>query len=194
MSDVRVASGEKIAVIAHCLLNQNTKPHLRARYPGIVTPILDVLRENEFALMQLPCPEIAFAGIKRWSQVIEQFDTPKYRHHCRDLAVRSVDQFEHFIRYDPFKLVIIGLEGSPSCGVKLTGSSPDWQGYPGSVEMTGKYPVKEGAGIFMQELQNEISCRNLTIPPILSIGLDIYGIDLNEIGPRLQAELDELSL
>lgn len=192
MPDIRVAAGCKIAILAHCLLNQNVKPHQRARYPGIVTPVLDVIREEGYALVQLPCPEIAFAGTRRWSQVIEQYDTPKYRAHCSDMAALSVDQIDHFLRDSNFTLVLIGLEGSPSCGVQLTGSSPEWQGYPGTVEMTGKYPVKQGTGLFMQALQKEIESRGLSVPPTLAVGLDLYGIDLDKLGSGLRDELRNL--
>ena len=89
--------------------------------------------------------------------------------------------------------MLIGLEGSPSCGVQLTGSSSKWQGYPGAVEMNGKYPVKKGTGLFMQALQREIESRGLTVPPILAVGLDLYGIDLEQIGSRLRNELNDLS-
>lgn len=193
MTDLRVAASGKIAVLSHCFLNQNTKPYQRARYPGIVDPVLDAVREAGYALMQLPCPEIAFAGTHRWSQVIEQYDTPKYRDHCRDLAIRSIDQIDHFLRDDTCSLVIIGLEGSPSCGVNMTGSSQDWRGYPGDVEMTGKYPVRKGAGLFMQALTEEMENRGLPVPPMLAVGLDIYGIDLNQIGPQLLSELQNLT-
>ena len=53
MTDIRFAAGRKIAVRAHCLLNQNVKPYQRARYPGIVTPVLDTIREESYALVQL---------------------------------------------------------------------------------------------------------------------------------------------
>lgn len=192
MSDVRVATNGKIAIVAHCLFNQNAKPHLRARFPGVVPPVLDALEQEGFALIQLPCPEIAFAGINRWSQVIEQYDTPKYRDHCQDLAIRAVDQFEHYLRRDSFSLVLIGLEGSPSCGVNMTGSSEDWRGYPGSVEMNGKYPVREGTGLFMKALKKEIVLRDLPIPPILAVGLDLYGVDLESIGDKIREELHHL--
>ncbi|MEJ2058564.1 MAG: hypothetical protein P8X39_12085, partial [Desulfofustis sp.] len=165
MSDIRVAAGGKIAVISHCFLNQNTKPHQRARYPGIVTPVLEAVQQAGFAIMQLPCPEISFAGLRRWSQVIEQYDTPKYREHCRILAAQSVDQIDHFLRDSSFSLVIIGLEGSPSCGFQYTGSSSNWQGYPGAVDFDDKYPVKKGTGLFMQALQEEIKQRGLSVPP-----------------------------
>jgi len=193
MSDVRVDAGCKIAIIAHCFLNQNTKPYQRARYPGIVTPVLEAVKEAGFALVQLPCPEISFAGMNRWSQVIEQYDTPKYRQHCSVLASQSIDQIDHFLRDTSFTLVIIGLEGSPSCGVQFTGSSKEWRGYPGDAEFDGKYPVKKGTGLFMQAIQDEIKSRGLEIPPILGVGLDMYGIDLNQIGAQLKAELKELA-
>ncbi len=192
MPDIRVAAGRKIAIVAHCLLNQNVKPHQRARYPGIVDPVLDVIREEGYALVQLPCPEIAFAGMRRWSQVIEQYDTPKYNDHCKILSIQAVDQIDHFLRDSNFELVIIGLEGSPSCGVRLTGSSPMWQGYPNAVKMNGKYPVKQGTGLFMQALQKEIVSRGLSVPPILAVGLDLYGIDLDQIGFKLKIELQKL--
>ena len=189
MSDIRVAGGGKIAVIAHCFLNQNTKPYQRARYPDIVTPVLEAVEQAGFALMQLPCPEISFAGLRRWSQVIEQYDTPKYREHCRTLAEQSVDQIDHFLREDSFTLVIVGLEGSPSCGIHYIGSSDTWQGYPGAADFDGKYPVKKGTGLFMQSLQDEIKRRGLSIPPIVGVGLDMHGIDLKQIGARLKKEL-----
>jgi len=193
MHDVRVASGRKIAVVAHCLLNQNTKPHQRARFPGIATPVLDAVQKSGFALMQLPCPEISFAGTRRWSQVIEQYDTPAYRHHCRVLSRQSVDQIDHFLRDQAFTIAIIALEGSPSCGYRYTGSSDTWRGFPGDAEFDGTYPVVKGTGLFMQALVKEIACRDLPVPPILGVALDVYGVDLDTIQAEIEAGLKELT-
>lgn len=189
MEDVRVAAGGKIAVVAHCLLNQNTKPHRRARFPGIVTPVLETIQSKGFALMQLPCPEISFAGRNRWSQVIEQYDTPAYRRHCGDLARQSIDQLDHFLRDPSFLIVMISLEGSPSCGFTYTGSSEAWRGYPGDAEVGGGYPVAPGTGLFFQALQQEVSARGLQAPPIIGVGLDMHGIDLGAIGAKLENDL-----
>lgn len=193
MQDIRVASGKKIAIVAHCLMNQNTKPYQRARFPGVATPVLEAIQKAGFALVQLPCPEIAFAGIRRWSQVIEQYDTPVYRRHCKTLCRQSVDQIDHFLRDESFTLVIIALEGSPSCGYQYTGSSETWRGYPGDVELDGRYPVAKGSGLFLQALQEEIKSRALPLPAILGVGLDMYGIDLDKIGDELEARLHALS-
>jgi hypothetical protein len=58
--------------------------------------------------------------------------------------------------------------------------------------MNGKYPVKQGTGLFMQALQKEIVSRGLSVPPILAVGLDLYGIDLDQIGFKLKIELQKL--
>ncbi len=76
----------KVALIANCLLNQNAKVCDGARYRGLVNPVVEALRRRGYRLMQLPCPELAFAGVRRWWAVYEQYDTPAYRAHCRRLA------------------------------------------------------------------------------------------------------------
>ncbi len=188
MQDVRVPIGRKIAVTAHCLLNQNTKPHLRARFPGIADPVLDAVREAGYALFQLPCPEISFAGINRFSQVIEQYDTPAYRTHCAGLAGFVLDQLEPFLLND-FRVVLIGLDGSPSCGVDLTGSSGEWKGFPPAVRFDEKYPVREGSGVFIREFRREIDRRGLAHPPYYGVPLDKFGVDLGAIKEELLAKL-----
>ena len=79
-------SSRKVALIANCLLNQNAKVCEGARYRGLVSPVVEALRSRGYLLVQLPCPELAFAGARRWWAVYEQYDTPAYRAHCRRLA------------------------------------------------------------------------------------------------------------
>jgi len=193
MKDVRVQVNGKVALVAHCLLNQNTKPYLRARYPGIVDPVLDVLRRRGYALFQLPCPEVAFAGLNRFSQVIEQYDTAAYRHHCLTLASMVADQIDRYPRHG-YKLVLLGIDGSPSCGVDLTGTSPDWKGYPGSAPIGDAYPIGEGRGVFIQELSKEMDARDIEFPGAVGVALDRHGIELEEVGPLLEKALAELDL
>jgi predicted secreted protein len=73
----------KVALVANCLLNQNAKVCQGARYAGVVSPVVEVLRSRGYVLQQLPCPELAFAGVRRWWAVYEPYDTPAYRAHCR---------------------------------------------------------------------------------------------------------------
>jgi predicted secreted protein len=162
---------------------------MRARYPGAVTPVVEVLLDKGYALFQLPCPEVSFTGLNRWSAVIEQYDTPKYRQHCRELAVQVVDQLAQYPQYG-YSCLLIGIDGSPTCGIGLTGSSVQWRGFPGTVNSNETYPVKEGRGILMQELIKECESRGLGELPAFGVGLDLHGIDLDNLGSWFEKELE----
>ena len=54
--------------------------------PGMWEPVIDLLRERGYVIRQMPCPELAFGGARRFWGVREQFDTQLYREHCRRLA------------------------------------------------------------------------------------------------------------
>jgi predicted secreted protein len=191
MADVRVQVNGRVALLAHCLLNQNSKPHMRARYPGIVEPVLDVLRRLGYSLFQMPCPEVGFAGLNRFSQVIEQYDTAAHRRHCRSLASMVADQIDRYPTRD-YSLVVLGIDGSPSCGIDLTGTSPEWKGYPGSSGVGEAYPIAKGRGIFMQELEKELELRGMEFPGAVGVALDRHGVDLEQVGPLLEKALREL--
>jgi predicted secreted protein len=191
MPDVRVKTSGKVALLSHCLLNQNSKPYMRARYPGAVTPVVEVLLNKRYALFQLPCPEVSFTGLNRWSAVIEQYDTPKYRQHCREIAVAVVDQLAQYPQYG-YRCLLIGIDGSPTCGIRLTGSSEQWRGFPGTAELGEKYPVREGQGVLMQEFMKEYETRGLGSLPCFGVGLDMHGIDLETVGSTFERELEAI--
>src|SRR6201984_3288795 len=75
-----------VAFVAHCLLNQNSKVREGAHCAGVYSPIVDVLRAEGWRIEQMPCPELAFAGLNRFWAVREQYDTAAFRRHCRRLA------------------------------------------------------------------------------------------------------------
>lgn len=189
MEDVRMKTNGRVALIAHCLLNQNSKPYLRARFPGAVWDILDVLRKHDFALFQLPCPEVAFTGLNRFSAVIDQYDTPKYRQHCHELAVMVLDQLQQYPSYN-YKLLLIGLDGSPSCGVDLTGTSKEWRGHPTNIKTEG-YPVQPGSGVLIQELRSQFEARGMQFPPAFGVGLDVHGVELDKVSEAFENQLQE---
>jgi len=109
---------KRVAFIAHCLLNQNAKVEGGAKRPGMWEPVIDLLRERGYTIRQMPCPELAFGGARRFWGVREQFDTPLYRRHCRRLAtlVASVIA-QHASAADD--VVLIGVDSSPTNGGRL---------------------------------------------------------------------------
>jgi predicted secreted protein len=170
---------QKVALVANCLLNQNAKVCEGARYPGMATPVVEELRRRGYRLLQLPCPELAFAGVRRWWAVYEQYDTPAYRAHCRRLALAIAPLIEQHVRQGD-ELVLIGLDGSPSTGVRFTSTQPDWGGRPNRPQ--DDWQIVPRRGIWIEELEAELERRGL--PPVAATG---WGLDMgrfDEAGAR----------
>src|SRR3954465_12878990 len=138
----------RVAFVAHCLLNQNAKVDGGARCPGVYSPLVEVLRERGWELEQMPCPELAFTGLNRFWAVREQLDTLAYRRHCARIAAAVAGAVAaRMARGD--EVVLVGLEGSPSMGVRVTSSDPGRGGRPewpaGAPALTpGRGPPVEG--------------------------------------------------
>jgi predicted secreted protein len=151
----------KVAFVAHCMLNQNAKVVGGALCRGVYPPLLEHLRAHGWEIEQMPCPELAFTGLNRFWAVREQYDTLAYRRHCRRIA-RAVASAvaAHVARGD--EVVLVGLEGSPSMGVRVTSSDPDRGGRPdwpdGAPELT------PGRGILIEELLAELKSRGIPEP------------------------------
>src|SRR5260370_39093476 len=72
-----------VAFVAHCLLNQNSKVGDGAHCAGVYSPMVDVLRAKGWRIEQMPCPELAFAGLNRFWAERERYATASFRRHCR---------------------------------------------------------------------------------------------------------------
>jgi predicted secreted protein len=173
----------KVALIAHCLLNQNAKVCEGARYRGVVSPVVEALRSRGYLLLQLPCPELAFAGARRWWAVYEQYDTPAYRAHCRRLAQGIAPLIEQHLRRGA-EVILIGLDGSPSTGVRFTSSRPDWGGRPNRPD--DDWEIVARPGVWIEELEAELKRRGLPALPATGWALDMGRFD--EAGSRRDLE------
>ena len=173
----------KVALLANCLLNQNAKVCDGARYRGMVSPVVEALLARGYQLQQLPCPELAFAGARRWWAVYEQYDTPAYRAHCRRLALGIAPLIEQFLRRGD-EVILIGLDGSPSSGVRFTSSKPDWGGRPNRPE--DDWDIVQRPGVWIEELQSELARRGLPAVPATGWALDMGRFD--EAGSRRDLE------
>jgi predicted secreted protein len=184
-TEPRAAQGSprKVALLANCLLNQNAKVCQGAHYPGPVSPVVKELRSRGYLLLQLPCPELAFAGVRRWWAVYEQYDTPVYRAHCRRLAQAIAPLIEQHLRRGD-EVILIGLDGSPSTGVRFTSSRPDWGGRPNRPD--DDWEVVPRRGIWIEELEAELARRGLPALPATGWALDMGRFD--EAGARRDLE------
>lgn len=173
---------KKVAVVAHCLLNQNAKVNGFAFFPAMIKQLIDILHKNDFGVIQLPCPETIFSGTRRWWYVREQYDTPGYRSHCRRMLDPIVSQIVEYQK-EGYKVVIIGLDGSPSCGVRWSGTSKNWGGPPKiSKADMNNYPLTKKPGIYIEELTSMIREAGTKMPRMIGAGFDMPGFNLDKIG------------
>lgn len=185
---VEVARGRRVAFVAHCLVNQNAKVQEFARSPGVVPGVVGRLRTHGYRIQQLPCPEMAFAGVNRWWQGRELYDKANYRRHCGILAANMAEPIAEFYRRG-YEVVVIGLDGSPSSGVRYTGRAKDWGGRPHFED--GDYEVVEGMGVWMEELKRGLEMRGVPWPRASGMLLDRTDWDEARDLPQCLDELDE---
>lgn len=137
----------EVVVIGHCLLNPLTK------IKGAKPPLpLDTKGAN---IIQLPCPEAMFFGMRRREITRDQLDHPAYRRFCRKLFTPFADLLED-LAASGIKIKIIGVPKSPSCGVEITSVG----GEPGKVKEF-HHSHAPGPGVFMEEIIKELKKRGV---------------------------------
>lgn len=150
-----------VLVISHCLMNGSAKLK-GSGYPAAREEILRRAMEGHLGILQLPCPEMLTLGALRWGVTREQLDTPMFRRSCRKMLSPVLHMISELIRGGHRIVGILGVEGSPSCGVTRT----CW-GYQGGDLSAGPHPIAregQGCGVFMEVLAEMISQRGLDIP------------------------------
>lgn len=162
----------KIFIVAHCVLNVNSKVEGISPYRSMMREIVEILYDRGYGIIQLPCPEILLYGINRWGHAKEQFDTPAFRKHCRMLFEPVLDQMRHYLINGYTIGGILGIDGSPSCGVNMTWSAPPWKGNMNQKTICGilgEGSLIAGSGIFIEEIRSLLVAENIDI--------EFYGID-----------------
>ncbi|WP_376741826.1 CD3072 family TudS-related putative desulfidase [Pelotomaculum terephthalicicum] len=155
-------------LLSHCILNANSKVEGLSGYAAIISEIVSMLMEKEIAIIQLPCPEMTVYGIKRWGHVREQFDTPFFREKCREIIKPIIYQLIDYVK-NGYKIIgIIGIDGSPSCGVSKT-CSGDWGGELSANINDAKEKLSTAAfinksGIFIEEITKLLNSNHLSMP------------------------------
>jgi predicted secreted protein len=135
----------EITVVAHCVLNPFTR--VKGLEPLAFRP--------EGAVVQLPCPEALYMGLDRWAVTKNQLDVPEFRRFCRSLVTSVADLLEMLARGGA-RIRIVGVAGSPSCGVTTTSS-----GYAGGLVGEAQHEHVSGRGVFMEELLAELELRKV---------------------------------
>ena len=116
---------QKILFVSHCFLNDAAKlkhQNLEAQQSERISKraFLKQILDSDIELIQLPCPEFLLYGSNRWGHAVSQFDTPFFRKEAERMLEPFVMQIEEYLSSpERFELLgIVGIDGSPSCGVQ----------------------------------------------------------------------------
>jgi predicted secreted protein len=106
---------KKILLVSHCILNQNTVIANEARAEGAVQSATAWALKEGFGILQLSCPEFTFLGLNRPSMTYEEYNTPEYRKHCREILDPILHQAEEYVKNGYEIVGMLGIQSSPSC-------------------------------------------------------------------------------
>lgn len=108
----------KIILVAQCLLNPYCRVHILGKNFGLSREVIDYLLDNRVGIISYPCPELTAMGLGRNPQGRQQYDNVFFRAHCRETLKAPMRTVREFIRNGYRLTCFIGLENSPSCGVR----------------------------------------------------------------------------
>ncbi len=158
---------KEILVVCHCLLNSNSKVYPLAEVEGVYRHAIKASIDRGVGILQLPCPETCYLGMKRWGMTKEQYDHPAYRSFCQSILQPSILQIKAFIDAGYTLTGIAGMDGSPNCGIEKT-----CLGFKGGEVCNDQIisdPCKHlrsvpGMGVFMEVLKQLLIEVNISIP------------------------------
>jgi len=153
--------GKKIVLVAHCFFNQNSKIDECAHYPGAILEAAKALINTEVGIIQMPCPEMFYLGLDRQAdpkvnravasedtRVAKRMQEEQSKILCKSMADSIVYQVEEYTKHGFHIVGLIGMNGSPTCGVNT-----NWQD---GQELEGK-------GIFIEILEKALKDKEIFI-------------------------------
>lgn len=164
---------KQILFVCHCVLNTASKVkefdlEAMEREEQLRLDIMRRIVERGIQVVQLPCPEFLQYGSLRHGHCADQFDNPFFRKQCREMLEPIVLQLEEYLsnEQDFEVLGIMGIDGSPSCGVRYT-SRAVWSDEPDGSDRTKVFKETEpaeGKGVFIQVLVEMLQEKGIDVP------------------------------
>lgn len=173
---------KKVAFVSSCLLNANNKVLGLSRYKGVCKEVLEVLMENDYGILQMPCPETLYLGVNRWWATKNVYACYCFTLHCNNLAKQMVNYMTGYEKAEYETPIILACDGSPSCGYNLTSFHKDWGGEP--AELKFEKTLVKGMGVFIEQLTLEIEKEGIKKPTF-------YGLSLDDITTPYEKIIDD---
>ncbi|MFZ5568807.1 MAG: hypothetical protein ACOZF0_00270 [Thermodesulfobacteriota bacterium] len=180
-----------VIFLSHCILNENTRYPGGACRAGCLAEIVHQCIDHGLGMVQLPCPEqSAWGGVSKRLLLmaygadgtilftLRQFAVPLIRIYSRwmngRIATRIVRHIQDYLDSGFSVRGIVGIDGSPTCGVdKILDFRKSFE-VLASMDITavtatdaGKVVrecLVDGEGFFIQALRTKLNRRRLFIP------------------------------
>ena len=180
-----------VIFLSHCILNENTRYPGGACAGGCVREIVEQCLNSNVGIVQMPCPEqYAWGGVtKRWFLMVFGIKSTFLYHMrrillplCilytkaiyRKLAHATADQVNDYLVSGYSVIGVVGVDGSPSCGVSTTLdtgkaveliASLDIETITvGQMNTIIRQCMMDGEGLFTVLLQAELKKRCIDVP------------------------------
>jgi predicted secreted protein len=158
---------KKVLLVAHCVLNQNAKLDACAYYPGVIREVSKVLIDSDVGILQMPCPELLCLGLDRQvatgtQPTVEEEDTRIASRLAEDqgqvvlheIVDGLVYQIQEYHKNGFVLTGLVGMNGSPSCGVESTWADDEEKQGPGEfIRMLGEKLEQKGFAIPMKGIR-----------------------------------------
>lgn len=141
----------KIIFVSNCILNQYARAkNVRNRIDGLaaVYPLLDLFKEENVAIVQMPCPEIEYEGLQRVASSRARYENDEFKAICRTYAKAVASLVKQYVTEDYRVVGILGVDYSPTCGVDT---------------LPRRRQGSEPSGLFMREIQTELAKNGLRL-------------------------------
>ena len=180
----------RVIFVSHCLLNENVRYLGGATRLGAVDELVDAAQSGGVGFCQMPCPEqVAWGGVLKRRLLLAYGADRRHprmmrlapwflaytRWRYRRLARAVANDVADYCRSGYDVVGMVGVDGSPSCGVRCTLDVPrvldvlaacdpsaiDTATFNDRVVLTNVVP---GEGLFVSALRRELRRRRLDIP------------------------------
>jgi len=185
------ARSRRVLFVSHCILDENVRYLGGAFREGCIAEIVNRCIERGIGIVQLPCPEQrAWGGVRKplflaaignralRLESVRALAVPLFLRYTKRIYERLAREvardIEDYVRSGIVVVGIVGIDGSPSCGVRTTidvrRSLPmlaelDAARIDASdVNAIVRACVKDGSGLFADALRGALAKKGLEVP------------------------------
>jgi uncharacterized protein YbbK (DUF523 family) len=183
--------GRRVVFLSHCLLNENCRYLGGACRTACVSELVQQCLDEELGMIQMPCPEeeawggvlkpllLLAYGLREHHPWLFRLRKPLLRvgmaftrFRYGRIARRVARQIENYVRSGYAVEAVVGVDGSPSCGVQTTlalsalmvlSALPLKTLTNASLNSVLREHARSGQGVFVAELRRELQRRHVHV-------------------------------